>query len=195
LFWKNINFSPPLYGADIAGTTLFDKGVAWGLNELPGVLKDGLKAGLSGINSPFLYVGSWKTMFGWHKEDMDLCSINYLHYGKPKFWYTIPVSENKKLEDFARSQYPDGFNRCKEFIRHKTTMMDPYLLKRKIPDLKIHKIVQNPGEFVVTFPAAYHSGFNWGLNIAEAVNFATPRNVEILANCNRCKCQDGTVKI
>lgn len=38
-FWKNLAFSPPLYGADIGGTTLFDDGVAWNLNKLPGILQ------------------------------------------------------------------------------------------------------------------------------------------------------------
>jgi len=33
LFWKNISFSPPLYGADIKGT-LMDKGIQWNLTEL-----------------------------------------------------------------------------------------------------------------------------------------------------------------
>jgi jumonji domain-containing protein 2 len=52
-------------------------------------------------------------------------------------------------------------------------MISPYLLKQKNPHITIHKIQQNPGEFVITLSGAYHAGFNWGFNIAEAVNFAT----------------------
>ncbi len=43
------------------------------------------KTNISGINQPYLYAGCWKSMFGWHTEDYDLFSINYLHYGKSKF--------------------------------------------------------------------------------------------------------------
>jgi hypothetical protein len=34
------------------------------------------------------------------------------------------------------------------------------------------KALHQPGEFIVSRASAYHSGFNFGFNIAEAVNFA-----------------------
>ncbi|KAM0035185.1 putative [histone H3]-dimethyl-L-lysine(36) demethylase [Helianthus debilis subsp. tardiflorus] len=57
-------------------------------------------------------------------------------------------------------------------IAGKTTILSPeVLLKEGVPCCRL---VQNAGEFVVTFPRAYHSGFSHGFNCAEAVNMATP---------------------
>ena len=36
---------------------------------------------------------------------------------------------------------------------------------------QIFRTNQHAGEFIVTFPRAYHAGFNQGYNFAEAVNF------------------------
>lgn len=46
------------------------------------------------------------------------------------------------------------------------------------PLLLCLQITQEAGEFMVTFPYAYHAGFNHGFNCAESTNFATERWIE-----------------
>ena len=59
-----------------------------------------------------------------------------------------------------------------DLLHHITTMFSPILLRKA--DIPVCKILQHPGEFIVTFPRAFHGGFSMGPNIGEAVNFATP---------------------
>ena len=132
-------------------------------------------------------------MFGWHKEDMDLYSINYLHYGKPKFWYGIDSDSSELFENFVKSKFPDYFKECSEFIRHKTTLIYPGLLLEH--GIKLTKMTHREGEFMISRGAAYHSGFNSGFNIAEAVNFALPRWLEIAQDVKCCKCVGDSVRI
>lgn len=179
LFWKTLKLNAPLYGADIEGS-LMDKGIPWNLAELDTCLKDGLEnLQLSGVNNPYIYVGGWKTMFGWHKEDLDLYSINLLHLGAPKYWYCIDLDSNDDFEELARKTFSDRFEKCTEYLRHKNTLVHPIVLRKK--GIKLRKIVQKPGEFVVLRATAYHSGFNSGFNIAEAVNFALFDWIESIA--------------
>ena len=37
--------------------------------------------------------------------------------------------------------------------------------------VRVCRLLQKPGTFVVTWPRAYHAGFSHGFNTAEAVNF------------------------
>ena len=56
------------------------------------------------------------------------------------------------------------------FILGQVTQLSPSVLKSE--SVPVHRAVQRSGEFVLTFPRAYHSGFNCGFNCAEAVNVA-----------------------
>ena len=139
----------------------------WNLSELDSILKKGLDKDILGVTTPYLYIGAWKTLFAWHKEDMDLYSINYLHFGKPKYfnylircWYGIPPDQSAKFDEFAKKSFPESFKICPEFLRHKTFLINPVLVKNN--NISVHKAVQHPGEFIITFAKSYHSGFNMG---------------------------------
>lgn len=58
-----------------------------------------------------------------------------------------------------------------DLLHHITTMFSPRLLQND--GVPVYKVVQYPGEFVITFPMAFHGGFSMGPNVGEAVNFAT----------------------
>ena len=88
-------------------------GQVWNVNALGTILdtinqKSGVK--ILGVNTAYLYFGAegrlmsliahrligwlwctgmWKACFCWHTEDMDLYSINYIHFGAPKTWSVV----------------------------------------------------------------------------------------------------------
>jgi hypothetical protein len=169
-YWRTVAFNPVLYGADMPGS-LFDEDLeVWNLAKLPSLLQL-LPTKLAGINDPYIYFGMWKAAFAWHVEDMELYSINYLHYGEPKAWYSVPQAEMAKFEQAASTIFPDEHRACKQFLRHKQSVISPSILTNTY-GITISTAIQEAGEFVITWPGAYHAGFNHGYNCAEAVNFA-----------------------
>uniref|UniRef100_A0A4W3HMH7 [histone H3]-trimethyl-L-lysine(9) demethylase n=1 Tax=Callorhinchus milii TaxID=7868 RepID=A0A4W3HMH7_CALMI len=195
-YWKNLTFVAPIYGADVSGS-LYDEDIdEWNitrLNTILDVVAEESGIAIEGVNTPYLYFGMWKTTFAWHTEDMDLYSINYLHFGEPKSWYAIPPEHGKRLERLAQGFFPSSSQGCDAFLRHKMTLISPSILKKY--GIPFDKITQEAGEFMVTFPYGYHAGFNHGFNCAESTNFATIRWVDYGKIAKQCTCRKDMVKI
>ncbi|XP_058834810.1 probable lysine-specific demethylase 4A [Topomyia yanbarensis] len=195
-FWKNVTYVAPIYGADVPGSLTDTDVKVWNINSL-GTILDYVNAdyniSIAGVNTAYLYFGMWKTTFAWHTEDMDLYSINYLHFGAPKTWYAIPPEHGKKLEKLAERFFPANYQECKAFLRHKMTLISTQVLKQN--GIPFNKITQEPGEIMITFPYGYHAGFNHGFNCAESTNFATERWIEYGKRASVCNCRPDMVKI
>ncbi|CAI8603216.1 unnamed protein product [Vicia faba] len=178
-----------LYGADLE-TGIFGSGFpskssqvsvsydqyiksGWNLNNfarLPGSLLSYETSDISGVVVPWLYIGMCFSSFCWHVEDHHLYSLNYMHWGAPKLWYGVPAKDACKLEEVMRKHLPELFEEQPDLLHKLVTQLSPSILKSK--GVPVYRCVQNPGDFVLTFPRAYHSGFNCGFNCAEAVNVA-----------------------
>ncbi|CAL0327842.1 unnamed protein product [Lupinus luteus] len=145
----------------------------WNLNNfprLPGSVLSFEGSDISGVLVPWLYVGMCFSSFCWHVEDHHLYSLNYLHWGDPKVWYGVPGSHASPFEDAMRKHLPDLFDENPNLLNELVTQLSPSVLKSE--GVPLYRTVQHSGEFVITFPRAYHSGFNCGFNCAEAVNVA-----------------------
>ncbi|XP_039054017.1 lysine-specific demethylase JMJ18-like [Hibiscus syriacus] len=145
----------------------------WNLNNFPRLQGSVLSfegCDISGVIVPWLYVGMCFSSFCWHVEDHHLYSLNYMHWGDPKIWYGVPRNHASTLEAALRKHLPDLFEEQPDLLHELVTQFSPSVLKCE--GVPIYRAVQCSGEFVLTFPRAYHSGFNCGFNCAEAVNVA-----------------------
>ncbi|CAG8724093.1 16327_t:CDS:2, partial [Funneliformis caledonium] len=190
-YWKNLAYFSPYYGADLDGSLFTDSTTTWNVNNIDNLLN--LMDPIPGVNKAYLYFGMWKASFAWHVEDKDLYSINYIHFGAPKFWYAISPQKSATFEQKMKGWFPGYFYECSEFLRHKEFMASPEQLRNGI--MPFGKVVQREGEFIITFPRGYHAGFNMGFNCAESVNFAFEDWIEMGIKAKSCECNPDSVTI
>ncbi|KAA1137843.1 hypothetical protein PGTUg99_024725 [Puccinia graminis f. sp. tritici] len=194
-YWRTIgNGGQPMYGADTMGSLFDERTKDWNVANLDNLLtRLKLKKKIPGVNTPYLYFGTWRATFAWHVEDADLYSINYIHFGAPKFWYSIPQEHNPRFKSFMSSSFAKERRTCSQFLRHKAFLASPSVLSSV--GVQLNKVVHLPGEIILTYPYGYHSGFNLGYNCAESVNFANEAWIEKGRKAQSCKCIDDAVTI
>ncbi|KAK4474043.1 hypothetical protein MN116_003355 [Schistosoma mekongi] len=147
----------------------------WNLNILPlldrSVLRF-IKGNIDGMKIPWCYVGMVFSSFCWHIEDHWSYSINFNHWGEPKTWYGVSRLHADDFERAIKKHASELFDQAPDLLHHITTNVNPNILQAE--GVPIYRTDQHCGEFVVTFPRAYHAGFNQGFNFAEAVNICLP---------------------
>lgn len=147
IYWREITNAVSIYGTDI-DDSLFDEDCSeWNINRLGTILdyvKQDYCVNIGGLITSYLYFGMWKSTFAWHTEDMDLYAINFLHFGQPKTWYAVPPQYSRQLEKLASDRFVASQRNCGAFLRHKTTLISPQVLKQ-------HNIPYNKVRFHLQF--------------------------------------------
>lgn len=155
----------------------------WNLQVIarsPGSLTRFMPDDIPGVTSPMVYIGMLFSWFAWHVEDHELHSMNFLHTGSPKTWYAVPAEYAFAFEEVIRLEAYGGnidHLAALTLLGEKTTLLSPEAVVAS--GIPCCRLIQNPGEFVVTFPSAYHVGFSHGFNCGEAANFGTPQWLKV----------------
>ncbi|MBA0821975.1 hypothetical protein Goarm_018798 [Gossypium armourianum] len=172
---------------------------SWNLNnapKLPGSLLSFESDKNSSVSVPHLRIGMCFSSLYWKIEEHHLYSISYLHVGSPKIWYGVPERYSFKFETLMKKYFPDLLGKpsklhgvklgCYRKLMMKLFVEFVYVLMLKVPmqitrlspfvfkskGVPVYRSIQYPREFVLVFPGAYHSTFDCGFNVAEAVTFA-----------------------
>jgi hypothetical protein len=104
---------------------------------------------------------------------MNLGSVNYLVAGAPKVWYCVPPSDYLAVVKLISKLFAGStlVKTCPQAVMHKRFLIHPETLREN--GITCSRVVQEQGDLIVTFPGAFHFGYNTAYNIAEATNFAT----------------------
>ncbi|PIN21217.1 hypothetical protein CDL12_06080 [Handroanthus impetiginosus] len=144
----------------------------WNLNNIPNLPGSLLPFGCentSAISVPQLFIGMCFSSQWWRNEHHHLYSVSYSHLGDPKIWYGIPGRYCFKFVEVVKKLFPQ-LSKHPNLLHELVTQLLPSMLTSE--GIPVYRCVQNPMEFVVIFPGAYHSKFSCGFNCSEAVCFA-----------------------
>ncbi|KAG8389201.1 hypothetical protein BUALT_Bualt02G0204300 [Buddleja alternifolia] len=144
----------------------------WNLNNTPKLSGSLLPFGCydtSSILVPQLFIGMCFASQCWRNEDHHLYSLCYMHLGEPKVYYSVPGRYCIKFLEVVKMLFPQ-LSKHPELLRDLVTQLSPAMLKSE--GIPVYRCVQNPLEFVLVFPGAFHSEFSCGFNCTESVCFA-----------------------
>ena len=141
-------------------------------NHPDSLLKREQSAGDIGILSgPWFPSGMMFSTVPWHIEDHFLFSLSWLHVGSSRMWYSVPGEKYEAFEHELQTKMGSLFDKERKLLNHYFTMYNPYRLPTSLP---VYKVAQELGDIIVMFPKAYHSAFNFGFSITEAIDIAAP---------------------
>jgi histone demethylase JARID1 len=98
-------------------------------------------------------------------------------WGETKTWYGIPGADADKFEQAMKSEAPELFEQQPALLYQLVTMMNPGRVKQA--GVNVVACDQRPNEFVLTFPKAYHCGFNHGVSLTRFNGIGTDDTAQL----------------
>ncbi|KAG5265195.1 hypothetical protein AALO_G00262410 [Alosa alosa] len=146
----------------------------WNLTVLPNNSGSILRhlGAVPGVTIPWLNIGMVFSTSCWSRDQNRLPYIDYLHTGADCIWYSVPAEEKTKLDKVVHRLLQANGTPGLEMLE-RNVMISPEVLSRE--GIRVHRTVQQSGQFVVCFPGTFVSKVCCGYSVSETVHFATPQ--------------------
>ncbi|CAH2284392.1 Jumonji isoform X1 [Pelobates cultripes] len=144
----------------------------WNLTVLPNNSGSILRhlGAVPGVTIPWLNIGMVFSTSCWSRDQNHLPYIDYLHTGADCIWYCIPAEEESKLDKVVHTLLQANGTPGLQMLES-NVMISPEVLCKE--GIKVHRTVQQSGQFVVCFPGSFVSKVCCGYSVSETVHFAT----------------------
>jgi hypothetical protein len=178
--WRDIAHNNPggavYYSSDNDASPMLRSVLGLGnpkFKELPGNEMDLALPRVEGIHTPYLYLGNPYTMFALHQEVYCALSLNYHHAGAPKVWRITSPLDFVLVEELVKRtcDTPPELKACSQHVRHESLFISRGAFQ--MHGVRSILVRQQQGEMVVTWPLAYHQGWNEGGNVCEAIAYGS----------------------
>ncbi|XP_062865727.1 protein Jumonji [Trichomycterus rosablanca] len=162
----------------------------WNLTVLPNNSGSILRhlGAVPGVTVPWLNIGMVFSTSCWSRDQNRLPYIDYLHTGADCIWYSVPAEEKGKLDKVVHTLLQANGTPGLEMLE-RNVMISPDLLRRE--GVKVHRTVQQSGQFVVVYPGTFVARVCCGYSVSETVHFATPQWMNVgyeAAKDLKCRC-------
>ncbi|XP_061718840.1 protein Jumonji-like [Cydia pomonella] len=124
-----------------------------------------------GVTVPTLHLSMLFSTSCWHRDPHGLPWTEYMHSGAEKIWYGIPRDESANFRRAVETLCPAYCQNKSIWLASEITMVPPNILSEH--GVKLSRLLQRPGEYVLVFPEAHSCSITTGFGISESVYFAS----------------------
>ncbi|CAB3226419.1 unnamed protein product [Arctia plantaginis] len=126
-----------------------------------------------GVTIPTLHLGMVFSTSCWHRDPHSIPWIEYSHHGAMKIWYGVAEQDESEFQNRLKTLNPAACQQKRLWLSSDITMVPPPLLRERA--VKVYRLEQLPGEYVMVMPRAYSCYISTGYNVSESAYFATER--------------------
>jgi protein Jumonji len=133
-----------------------------------------LKQQISGVTVPMLHINMLFSTNCWSRNIHFLPIINYIHTGADTIWYCVPGSEEVMFKNTLTKLAPELINAESQlWLADDSIMVSPAELQQE-GSIRMCRVVQQQGQFIVVFPQCFTATVGCGYSIAEHISYASP---------------------